>query len=487
MISINNVSFKYLATKQNAIEGLNLTIKKGEFVVLAGSSGCGKTTVTRLINRLAPLFYDGELSGEIAINGGDVNGLEIDEMAGVVGSVFQDPRSQFFATDTLSEIAFSCENLNFATEKINRRVEQVIKQLKIEHLIGKSIFTLSSGEKQAVAIASVCTLKPIIMVLDEPSANLDMQATKDLAQMLATLKQNGVTIIISEHRLAYLKDLADRVLVMENGIISHEFSHKKFNTLSNNRLNSLGLRCTDMASIKPSSNLKTSDKVAVEACNISFGYNKKTTLLHNVNLRINKGSIVGVIGRNGAGKSTLLEIICGLRKPSGGELYFNGHKTTAKERIAKSYYVMQNSDCQLFSESVEKELFLGKTISETDGKKASDTLKSLDLYHLLKRHPASLSGGQKQRLSIALAQTKLTDIIVMDEPTSGLDYNSMMQVTGYITNMAQQGGTILLVSHDYEFLMSSCNIICYLDDGCIAQCFELNDNSCQRLYKLLNQ
>ena len=222
MIRIEDVSFRYSNSKDDALEHITLHIHKGEFVVLLGSSGCGKTTITRLINRLVPEFFEGELEGKIYIDGQDTSDMDIQDLAGIVGSVFQDPRSQFFATDTTAEIAFSCENVGLPREELCCRIERAANDLQITRLLERSIFELSSGEKQSIAIASVYALSPKILVLDEPSANLDSATTQHLMKILDSLKKQGYTIVISEHRVHYLKDIADRAILIENGKIKKE-------------------------------------------------------------------------------------------------------------------------------------------------------------------------------------------------------------------------------------------------------------------------
>ena len=249
MIRIEDVSFRYSNSKDDALEHITLHIRKGEFVVLLGSSGCGKTTITRLINRLVPEFFEGELEGKIYIDGQDTSDMDIQDLAGIVGSVFQDPRSQFFATDTTAEIAFSCENVGLPREELCYRIERAANDLQITRLLERSIFELSSGEKQSVAIASVYALSPKILVLDEPSANLDSAATQHLMKILDSLKKQGYTIVISEHRVHYLKDIADRAILIENGKIKKEIRGEDFRNLSNKEANAMGLRSINLLSV----------------------------------------------------------------------------------------------------------------------------------------------------------------------------------------------------------------------------------------------
>ncbi len=487
MIEINKVNFKYSGANEKVIENFSLRVAKGEMIVLAGASGCGKTTITRLINKLIPEFYEGEFEGSVEIDGKDLINIDITSLAGLVGSVFQDPRSQFFATETTAEIAFSCENLNLDSDEIKKRVGRAAEDLNLRHLIGKSIFELSSGEKQSIAVASVYTLSPKILVLDEPSANLDMASVENLRKTLAFLKKQGVTIVISEHRLNYLNQLADRVLIFDKGRIKSELTGNEFYNITNGRANEMGLRSLNMEKITVAKKNTKEEKSSVSLKEISFFYNKNTSILRNLNLEIKKGSVVGLIGKNGAGKTTLMDIVCGLQKEKSGHVYFDSKEVTPRKRRENSYIVMQNSDCQLFTESVEKELFLGKKTTTGEREGAIRILGDLNLDNLLKRHPASLSGGQKQRLGVALSYFKDTEIICMDEPTSGLDYNNMMKVSEFISNLSKEKQTFLIASHDYEFLTGTCTHICFLDDGAVKDYFELDNNTLPKLFELLHK
>ena len=249
MIEFKDVSFRY--HDGGGVANLTMHIKKGECVVLSGASGCGKTTVTRLINGLSPHFYPGEFKGNIFVAGATNAQLKPDMISMKVGSVFQNPRSQFFNLDTTSEIAFTCENLGMERDEILRRIRQSVKTLGIEHLLEKDIFKLSGGEKQLVAIASVLAPDPPIFVLDEPSANLDAQAVQELSKVLEKLKNMGKTIVIAEHRLYYLMNVADRFIHMENGEIFHEWTRDQFLAIPEAKRKAFGLRSTSLETLKP--------------------------------------------------------------------------------------------------------------------------------------------------------------------------------------------------------------------------------------------
>lgn len=485
MIQIRDVSFRYSNSEEMALEHIDLHIEKGEFVVLLGSSGCGKTTITRLINRLVPEFFEGEISGKVLIDGRDTAEMVIQDLTGTVGSVFQDPRSQFFCTDTTAELAFSCENAGLPREDILERIEKAVNDLNIRHLLEQSIFELSSGEKQSIAIGSVYALEPKILVLDEPSANLDALATTHLMEILNVLKTRGFTIVVSEHRIHYLKDIADRAILIKKGRIEKELSREEFRKMTNAQANEMGLRSVNLTQIKASSAPVLPEGEFLKIDNITFGFDKNHTVLEDVSFAAGKGSIIGIVGNNGVGKSTLLEIVCGLQKEKSGSIVVDGSAVKAKSRIEGTFLVMQNSDCQLFSDSVENELYLGSSKDSLQKDKGQALLDRMGLSEYLQHHPASLSGGQKQRLCIAVACMKNPDIICFDEPTSGLDYESMLRVSDLLHELASEGKVLLVTSHDYEFLMAACTHICHLKEGRTADFYPVNKETALKTYGIL--
>ena len=494
MIEINNVTFTYGETSLNkdnstqasSLNDIDLKINNGEFVLLLGASGCGKTSITRLINGLIPEFYQGELKGDIIVEGKNTKQFYVSQLSDDVGSVFQDPHSQFFTSDTTSEIVFSCENAGMPREEIKANLEKITDKLQINHLLDKSVFQLSGGEKQMVAIASVCAYSPKIIVFDEPSANLDSYAIGKLKKALETLKKEGYTIVISEHRIHYLTKLCDRVLIIENGKIIKEITNNEFSLLNNNSAHNLGLRAIDLKSLDIKENQHINKDISLKINNICYYYDKQTNVINNLSAQFNKGDIVGIIGKNGVGKTTFLEVLCGLRKEKCGDILINGIKKKVKQRNKETYLVMQNSDYQLFTDSVENEIYLGVK-KENQSKKCNYLIEKMNLQGLNERHPASLSGGQKQRLCVAVAYMKNASIVCFDEPTSGLDYKSMLGVTEILKELSNEGKTIFVITHDYEFLVNSCNKVFYFENNNTTKIMPVNTGTKDILGTILGE
>ncbi len=477
MLEFNNVSFSYdAASTSGQISNITLTIPEGQVVLICGESGCGKTTLTRLINGLIPNYYEGDLLGSVRVHGDKISEKALYEIAPVVGSVFQNPRSQFFAVDTNSELAFGCENLGWPEEKITARMKEVVADFHIQFLMNRSIFALSGGEKQKIACASAAMMNPEILVLDEPSSNLDLKSIHELGKVIRLWKDQGKTIIIAEHRLSYLMDLVDRVLYMRDGEITDDMSIQEFKKLSREEIARMGLRSRLPIDFKQHYKTASLSDEQITMSNFYFSYGNQPALQID-SVSVPKGSVIGIVGSNGAGKTTLARCLCGLEKKSSGEIHMDGKSYSSKKRLNLCYMVMQNPSHQLFTEAVLDEVMLSMDGNEDDQVTAEQILMDLNIETLKQRHPMSLSGGQQQRVAIASAVASGREIMVFDEPTSGLDFRHMEEVAAVLEKLQQMGKTLFIITHDPELIQRCCDYFLFVENGKVKWSEHWNEHS----------
>ena len=513
MITFCDVSFCYgeaelaAGNRQDAcIEGMSFDIRDGECVVLCGRSGAGKSTVLRLINGLAPAFYEGTLHGSVLVAGREPASMPPEQRVRTFGVVFQDPRSQFFMSNVQDEIAFSAENIGLEPMYVKEKVREASALLNIEPLLCQTVDTLSAGQKQRVAIAAALILSPQILILDEPVSNLDADGIEILTGLLAEIKKRGTTIIISEHRLHTFLGIADSFLHIENGRAAHRWTAEEFCRLQDDELRQFGFRYPGMAELSlrtnhirttevietaeraaavetstpdPAVKLPEAAKIEPDAVRSALCVSNVTYLyrngryaecrgedgsgramecgIRNISLTFPQGSITALTGKNGAGKTTLCKVLCGLLRQQSGCITLNGQKLSCAQRRRMSYFVMQDADYQLYSDSVINELLLGWKPSQNIKNRAEEALELFRLQAVRNRHPASLSGGEKQRVVIAAAYCSEAQLFVFDEPTSGMDGEGLLSMVQWVDALAQAGKTVVIITHDELLSEMACD------------------------------
>lgn len=476
MITFKNFNYKYIESKKLNIEDLSLNIKKGECILFTGASGCGKTSILRVLNGLAPEFFDGGYSGELKVAHLNI-GDRLKDFSKVVGSVFQNPKNQFFNLDSTSELAFSMENYGYSKSEIQSRIDEVISEFSAEYLLERNVLELSGGEKQKLAFMASMMLDADIYVLDEITSNLDLKAIQLISSIIETLKKKGKTIVVAEHRIYYLKDLIDRMYIIKDGKLIHEVTKEQ---LSDFDSRSCHTRQIDLSKVelgnKENRNFKEN---FLDIERLEYKVHDREVALQNENFAASK--IYTIIGDNGCGKTTFANALCGLHKSKHkvklDEKYLNN-----KDLVKNAFQVMQDVNYQLFTNQVEKEIKLGSdNLSLFD-----EVVDRLNIRKFLDRHPNTLSGGEKQRVAIASALLSNKKVLIFDEPTSGLDYINMIELSCLIEEIAKNDVMIFIITHDYEFLCQISDEVLYFDKEGIKERIEVNEENKNRILELMS-
>lgn len=478
---IENLTFRYRSRSEPAIRNINLSVQSGQVVLIAGASGCGKTTLIRCINGLIPRSYKGELTGSIRIFGQDTRGLSLARISQMVGTVLQDPERQILGSRVINEVAFGLENLGLPREEILQRAHEALERLKIAHLRDRETFNLSGGEKQKVALAGVLAMRPGILLLDEPLASLDPASAQDALSMIRQLADEGMTIILIEHRVEDVLTIhPERVLYMSDGEIKFDGTAEQLVDYVDFReiklparmVLDLAARTTPPATPQwlPSGREGPREPL-VEFQDVHFGYETETEVLHGINLAIYRGDVIAVLGPNGAGKTTLVKHAIGLLKPKRGRVLIRGRDTrqmSVAEIASTLGYVFQSPSHMLFAPTVYEELAFGpKNLNhdpETIRKEVMEAIQIVNLAGYEQTPPLSMSFGQQKRVSIAAILSMRSRILVMDEPTAGQDYKNYIN---FMDSILQMPGfeAILFITHDIDVAIRYANRVLLVSNG----------------------
>ena len=506
MIRVENLSFTYNGTDKPALQNVNLTIEDGEFVLITGPSGSGKSTLCRCFNGLVPHFYGGVIGGMAKVQGMDIMQHSTRDLATKVGMVFQDPENQLVTSDVEREIAFGLENLGFSKGLIARRIEESLDTVGIAALRFRRLGELSGGEKQKVGIASVLALHLEVLVLDEPTSELDPKGAEEVLSLLERLNDElGITVVLIEHRLDRVIHLVDRVIVMDEGsILTNGYPRQ---VMGNSHLERVGigippvirliqkLRNHNLAvdelpltvkdarlKLNPiiqkvktatfANNKNPGTKSVITVDKLWFSYPDTTTALSDISLTINEGEFVAIMGRNASGKTTLVKHLNGLLAPTKGKVIVGGIDTknsSVSELSLKVGYVFQNPNDHLFADTVEDEIaFILKNRGVGQPKiiqVVEQTLVRFNLTHYRHCYPRYLSGGEKQRVALASVLVAQPKIVVLDEPTRGMDYKLKKELTDFLHEYRRQGNTVIMVTHDVETVAECADRVIMLSEG----------------------
>lgn len=470
MIDVASLSFSYVSEltgdRVEALKDVDLSADAGSLTLVCGASGCGKSTLMKALTGLVPQMTPGELDGVVSINGRNLADVALTDVGHLCSSVFQNPRTQFFCDTVAEELAFCGENYGRERATLRQQSERAAKLMGISHLMERKLTTLSGGQLQKVALACALASGAPVLLADEPTSNLDPAAISEVRAALKVLKEQGLTIVVVEHRLHFLRGLADQVLLMESGRVTRRWNGAEFFSMGQAQRRSLGLRTlvdpgppeTWVGQVQAGRQEKhagsqenreaTPSQVRLSCRGLSFAYGA-SPVFEGLDADFPAGQITCIAGANGVGKTTLVRVLCGLAAPSSGSISMDGVPASRKTRRSACALVMQDTGRQLFSDTLAGELTIGA--SHASGQSGEQLLADFDLANLGERHPLSLSGGQKQRLVIAAARATGRPIVILDEPTSGVDARHLDSITATLRRIADEGAAVVVVTHDGEF------------------------------------
>lgn len=486
LLAANNLTFRYSDAETPALDGLSLTVEPGEFVLLCGPSGCGKTTLLRLLK--SEISPEGEMGGSILYDDRPLDHHPKEKLAREIGMVFQDPENQIVMDEVLPELVFGLENLGFSTEAMRKRVAEMVHFFGLEAWLHRKTYEISGGQKQMLNLASVLLLNPRLLLLDEPTAQLDPVAAKEFINMVHRLNREfGITVLMVEHRLEELFSFADRTVMMQDGRIAydgkpretvrgiwmqkddrlHEYlpSIARLYLENNDVVNTANLPLTvregrkwietlsmmGRGTSEPS--IPASETPLLKAKNIRFQYEKDgDKILDQLSLNVYRNELLTVVGGNGSGKSTLLKVLAGLLTPQVGKITYRGEKIK-KQRPQTIAYLPQNPKLYFLRDTLEAELheIAAKFRVEDPQGNIVRLTEHFGISRLLHRHPYDLSGGEMQKAALACVLLQKPEVLLIDEPTKGLDPVAKRHFGELLQQLHRDGLTIVMVSHDVAF------------------------------------
>jgi energy-coupling factor transport system ATP-binding protein len=510
LIRIEGLIFYYGDTTHPALKNINLEVGEGEFVLVTGPSGGGKSSLGRCLNGLIPHFYGGKIYGRVLIDGMDTRQQSTKELASRVGFVFQDPENQLVSLDVEREIAFGLENLAFPRDLIAKRVEESLDTLGIAHLRYRQLGELSGGEKQKVAIASVLALHPGILILDEPTSELDPKGAEEVLSVVTRLNDElGLTVILVEHRLDRVLQYADRLIVLDKGMVAVDGEVRDVITNRYSELSRIGIgvppmirlvqelrergikidkvpltikegraiirKALENTTATQDTNGDSGQEVAgplVEVKRLWYTYPSGTSALRNINLKIGEAEFVTIMGRNASGKTTLAKHFNRLLMPTKGRIKVSGIDTrdaTVAELARKVGFVFQNPNDHLFADTVFDEIsFTLKNLGFSHGEiklRTAEVLKRFELKEYKDKYPRSLSGGERQRVALASVLVTRPKVLILDEPTRGMDYRLKSELMRFLEEYRAEGNTVILITHDVEIVAEYADRVILLSEG----------------------
>lgn len=467
MLKVKDLNLTFPSGESEVFKNVSFELKQGETLLITGGSGVGKSALLMCLSGMIPEIFEGVIKGSIAYNGKEIMSLSPKHTAGEIAYMFQDPDSQLCTFTVEDEIVFGLENLNYSKNQMKQILDKTLKQFKIEHLRERTIGSLSGGEKQKVALASLVAMGSKLMLLDEPTSNLDPQSTEEMVALIQELQMTGISFIIVEHHLNLFTPLANRVMVLYKDEIL-EVSKSQILKMHQKYIQTL-------SEIKK--NIKKNVKVSEEqpllnVRELNYSHANGNKCLTNVGFEVKKGEIIAIAGPNGAGKTTLSKLLMKLKSASSGSIDVLGktiEKMPIKELCNAIGYVFQNPEHQFITGSVQDEMEMGfklkNGLNDATKERIQEMLKTFDLVDKKGSNPFTLSQGQKRRLSTALMLVNGQQILILDEPTFGQDAENRLRLMELLCGVNAQGVSIIMITHDMEIIQHICDRVVYLVAG----------------------